>query len=100
MRRHPARKLGIDWWSAYAVRDVWDWVEKAACRGVDPDVMVPWVPRGSNGSEADQAKSICATCPVRQPCLDAALERPALKGVWGGTSEAERRAIRKMRRTA
>jgi WhiB family redox-sensing transcriptional regulator len=31
-----------------------------------------------------RAKAICAKCPVRQPCLEGALERREPWGVWGG----------------
>jgi WhiB family redox-sensing transcriptional regulator len=30
------------------------------------------------------AKSICATCPVAEPCLAGAIERREPWGVWGG----------------
>jgi WhiB family redox-sensing transcriptional regulator len=31
-----------------------------------------------------RAKHICSTCPVRQACLDGALDRREPCGVWGG----------------
>jgi WhiB family redox-sensing transcriptional regulator len=40
-----------------------------------------------------EAKAVCAGCPVRSACLVFALERD-LEGVWGGTTEDERRALR------
>jgi WhiB family redox-sensing transcriptional regulator len=40
------------------------------------------------------AKAICSGCPVRQECLDYALADPSLVGVWSGTDERERRAMR------
>ena len=40
-----------------------------------------------------QAKAICCTCPVRQRCLDVNLHEQY--GVWGGTTESERRILRK-----
>lgn len=30
------------------------------------------------------AKAVCATCPVREPCLEGALARREPWGVWGG----------------
>ncbi len=39
------------------------------------------------------AKAICATCPVRQPCLDYALRIREPHGIWGGLNEAERRQL-------
>jgi len=38
---------------------------------------------------------VCRTCPVRLECLDEALTHD-YSGVWGGTTEAERRAIRSL----
>jgi WhiB family redox-sensing transcriptional regulator len=46
------------------------------------------------------AKRICADCTVQSPCLEVALTHPALMGVWGGTTDAERRKIRRARRAA
>jgi WhiB family redox-sensing transcriptional regulator len=41
-----------------------------------------------------EAKAVCAACPVRIDCLGYALETGQDAGVWGGTSEKERREIR------
>jgi WhiB family redox-sensing transcriptional regulator len=52
------------------------------------------------GLEADytlSARGMCATCPVRVECLDFALANPSICGLWGGTDERERRAIRNLR---
>ena len=40
-----------------------------------------------------QAKAICATCPVREACLEYALRIREPHGIWGGMSEAERRPL-------
>ncbi len=51
--------------------------------------------------EAEQAKSVCAVCPVQGACLEYALTRREKEGVWGGCTERERRRIiRQRRRTA
>lgn len=34
--------------------------------------------------ELERAKALCADCPLRRECLDAALERQEPWGVWGG----------------
>lgn len=34
--------------------------------------------------EIARAKAICASCPVREPCLDGATVRREPWGVWGG----------------
>jgi Transcription factor WhiB len=41
-------------------------------------------------ADIERAKAICLTCPVRQPCEQYARSHDEY-GVWGGTTEAERR---------
>ncbi|HLI15783.1 MAG TPA: WhiB family transcriptional regulator [Acidimicrobiales bacterium] len=72
------------------------WRQRAACRGISPDVFYP-----SCDEEAAEAKAICALCPVRQPCLEYAISERERDGVWGGLTERERRRlIRQRRKTA
>jgi WhiB family transcriptional regulator, redox-sensing transcriptional regulator len=71
-----------------------NWREDAACLRADPDLFFPIAWIGPALDQIDQAKRICAACPVRRPCLAWALDQGAVSGIWGGTSEAERRAIR------
>ena len=40
-----------------------------------------------------RAKAICATCAVRQPCLDYAIRIREPHGIWGGLNEAERKQL-------
>ena len=70
------------------------WREDAACLHADPDLFFPIASIGPALDQIDQAKRICAACPVRKPCLAWALDQGVVSGIWGGTSEAERRAIR------
>jgi WhiB family redox-sensing transcriptional regulator len=72
------------------------WRQRAACRGVDPDIFYP-----VSEEEAEDAKSICASCPVLETCLEWALTNRERDGVWGGATERERRRIvRRRRRSA
>lgn len=72
------------------------WRQHGACRGTDPDIFYPVI-----DEEAEPAKAICATCPVREPCLEYALSTRERDGVWGGATERERRRmIRQRRKTA
>ena len=64
------------------------WLRRGNCAKADPDVMFP-EPRES----ADEALAICASCPVRTPCLVRALEARDRHGVWGATAPRERRAM-------
>ena len=70
-----------------------DWRNNAACRGVDPDLFFPLGTSGASLLQIDEAKQICRTCPVRAPCLRWALDSGDA-GVWGGTTEDERRKHR------
>lgn len=45
--------------------------------------------------QTEQAKAVCRRCPVREQCLEWALETGQSIGVWGGTSETERRALKR-----
>ncbi len=69
-----------------------DWRQAAACRGADVDIFFP-----VSEDDAGAAKAICATCPVREPCLEFALEVRQLEGVWGGLTDTERRRLRRRR---
>ena len=46
------------------------------------------------------ARQLCRRCPVKSECLDFAMATNESFGVWGGTSERERRRMRRDRRTA
>lgn len=65
------------------------WRKLAACRDEDPELFFAW-----DEDDIDAAKAICAGCPVIRPCLDYALKHEK-EGVWGGTTEDERKRIRK-----
>ncbi len=72
-----------------------EWKGQAACRVITPDLFFPL---GSTGDALDQiadAKQVCQTCSVRRECLQFALETNQEAGVWGGTSEEERRVMRR-----
>jgi WhiB family transcriptional regulator, redox-sensing transcriptional regulator len=76
--------------------DTLDWYEQAACRDLDPD-RFDYDPETDPPAKAEAAKGVCAGCPVRDACLDFALERPAAEdttGVYGGLTPAERLARR------
>jgi WhiB family redox-sensing transcriptional regulator len=72
------------------------WQAKAACRGQGVAEFFP--PEG--GTSLTGARRICNGCTVAEECLQFALERPSLKGIWAGTSERRRRALRTQGLTA
>jgi len=69
------------------------WMQAGACRVGNVPTHLFF---GSNedGRTTEAAKSICATCAVSDKCLDFALANRCV-GVWGGTNDRERRAIRR-----
>ncbi|GAA2653452.1 WhiB family transcriptional regulator [Nonomuraea recticatena] len=69
-------KGGPPWWSL------------AACAGSDPDLFYP-----PHGAASPEAMRICRACPVRTECLIHCLLHGETYGIWGGTTEAERRKI-------
>jgi WhiB family transcriptional regulator, redox-sensing transcriptional regulator len=73
-----------------------DWRDYAACRDVDPDLFFPLGTSGASLPQIEEAKQICRTCPVCGPCLRWALQSGDA-GVWGGTTEDERRTHRQLR---
>ena len=69
------------------------WMSRGKCRELDPDIFFP-----SDGVGVEVARRICADCPVKEPCLEYAMANHIDHGVWGGTSERERRRIARHRR--
>ena len=73
-----------------------DWTAAAACRDSEGALFYP-----SDSAERKEdrlereliAKRICASCGVREECLEAALARHESYGIWGGLNEIERRGL-------
>jgi len=72
-----------------------DWRHRALCRDEDPELFFPIGSTGPAATQVDQAKVVCRRCSVVEDCLTWALETSQDNGVWGGTSEDERRALRR-----
>ncbi len=72
-----------------------EWKSDAACRTVDTSIFFP-----ENEAAAAPALAVCARCPVREQCLDFALETRQHDGIWGGATETERRRLRRTRTRA
>jgi WhiB family redox-sensing transcriptional regulator len=70
-----------------------DWLAGALCAQTDPDTFYP-----DKGGSTRAAKQVCARCPVKADCLEYALAHDERFGIWGGTSEPERRILRRARR--
>ena len=70
-----------------------EWMAEGNCREQAPALFFP-----SDGVGVEVARRVCATCPVKEPCLEYALRNGIDHGVWGGASERERRRIARRRR--
>ena len=71
------------------------WRDEAVCRETDPDLFFPIGTTGQALLQIDRAKQVCNECTVQVSCLEFALETNQHSGIWGGTSEEERRDIRR-----
>lgn len=69
------------------------WMANGTCRQFPATTFFP-----SDGVGVEVARRICAGCKVKVPCLEYALNSHIDHGVWGGTSERERRRINRRRR--
>ena len=72
------------------------WQAKAACRGPQSWVFFPpshFERKDEKETREARAKAICATCPVRRPCLDYAIRIREPHGIWGGLNEVERKQL-------
>lgn len=81
--------------NAIAVRRREAWQNLAACVQYNPEL---WFPTGSPGSpwyqeEAEFARAVCRTCPVKDECLTEAIMNRDEYGIWGGYDSKERKAM-------
>ena len=67
---------------------------RAACKDSDPELFFP-----PTLADAAVAKIICEQCRERITCLNWALRDTQIFGIWGGTTDVERRELRHLQRT-
>ena len=81
-----------------------EWRRVASCRDTDPDLFFPVGTTGPAIVQIENAKAVCRQCEAQVDCLEYAIATNQDSGIWGGTSEEERRKLRKQyaaqRRTA
>ena len=65
------------------------WQSRAACAGAPTPMFFP-----ERGEQTKHAKAVCKSCPVRVDCLTTALDENEKFGIFGGTSERERKVMR------
>ena len=64
------------------------WQDEGACFGIDPEIFFP-----TTEEEAGLALAYCGVCRVRDTCLAWAIRTGERYGVWGGTTEQQRRRL-------
>lgn len=68
-----------------------DWMARGLCHQQgNLDICYPEGAGRVGARGTQQAKELCASCPVVADCLAWALDRQERHGVWGGLSERER----------
>ncbi|MEV5840365.1 WhiB family transcriptional regulator [Streptomyces sp. NPDC051985] len=72
-----------------------DWRVRGLCLREDPDLFFPIgsFNSGPVAIQTDAAKAVCRQCPVMEKCLAWAVDAGPIEGIWGGTTEGERRAM-------
>ena len=71
------------------------WRANSSCRDTDPDLFFPVGTTGPALEQIAAAKAVCDSCEAKAPCLEFALTTNQDSGVWGATSEEERRKLRR-----
>lgn len=74
-----------------------DWRSQGACLHADPDVFFPISVAGASATQVRTARAICAGCPVQPDCISFAVEHREIQGIWGGTTDEERKKLRRAR---
>ncbi len=80
-----------------------EWQEDALCRQYSvelffgPDLVETELEKQEREAEA---KAICQQCPVREPCLEFAIETNQKNGIWGGMTDKERASLKRRRARA
>lgn len=72
--------------------ELWEWQHQGLCRTRGPELF--FHPEGERGParrrRQEEAKKLCAACPVLDPCREHALRVGEPYGIWGGMTEEER----------
>jgi WhiB family redox-sensing transcriptional regulator len=71
------------------------WRDRAACIGEDPEIFFPLSDGLAAGADARAAMAVCRRCPVLLDCRSWAVEHGEDDGIWGATTAAQRRALRR-----
>ena len=66
------------------------------CKTVDPDLFFP--DDYLNKEQIEQVKAICNDCWIKDKCLSFAMDNKEREGIWGGTTPADRKRLRRKAR--
>jgi WhiB family transcriptional regulator, redox-sensing transcriptional regulator len=97
MRGMPAAARGDSGGGARHAAASATWMSRGACRDEDPELFFPVAAQGSALSQISAARAVCRRCAVVATCLAYALQT-SQAGIWGGTTQEERRAMRERHR--
>ncbi len=75
-----------------------DWMLEGGCVYSDTELFFPVGSSMKAMKQANEAKAICMECPVVTECLEYAIRTNQDSGIWGGTTEDERKSIRRQYR--
>jgi WhiB family redox-sensing transcriptional regulator len=70
------------------VLDERPWAVFSACKGTDPTIFF-----ATTRDDERAALVVCSDCVVKDECLGFAVETRERFGVWGGTTERERKRL-------
>lgn len=76
-----------------------NWRERAACKEADDFVFFPPGRPKETSRLWDEAKEICARCPVAELCLKSAIDNNEEWGMWGGLTADQIRRMKRRNRT-
>ncbi len=68
------------------------WMSLGACQGEDPELFFPIATQGPALPQISAERAVCRRCAVATMCLAYALQTRQA-GIWGGTTQEERRAM-------
>ena len=70
------------------------WMEEGSCVYANTELFFPVGSSMKAIKQSNEAKAICNECVVKIDCLEYAIRTNQDSGVWGGTTEEERKSLR------
>ena len=76
-----------------------DWTARGLCIDLDPEDWFHGEGLPVNHPAWDAPRAVCQACPVRDACLQYALDNEEAHGMWGALTPAERHKLRPRKHT-